>query len=174
MAKNSLKSMVFKTEEEDQSERLTSKVTVDKGIQMFLEAKATDWKPSTLKFKTQRLAVLSAAAPGNGVVFVEDLVPKFARRYRAHRQTQVTNPTVHHDEVAMKALTKWCVINEYVDRDPLANYKALPMKKADPKTRRPAEQWELDKVITVIEKRLSLEAWLPLPWRGNPLRRSSY
>lgn len=157
MAKYSLKSMVFKTEEEDQSERLTSKVTVEQGIQMFLEAKAQDWKPSTLAFNKQRLGMLKAAAAGNGVVYIEDLVPKFARQYRAHRQTQVHNPTVHHDEVVMKALTKWCVINEYVDRDPLVNYKALPMKKADPKMRRPAEQWELDKVITVIENRLSLE-----------------
>ena len=156
MTKNSLKNMVFKTEAEEQIERLSSKMTVDKGIQMFLKAKATDWKPSTLKFIKQRLAVLSAAASGNGVVFVEDLVPKFARRFRAHRQTQVTNPTVHHDEVAMKALTKWCTANEYIDRDPLANFQALPMRAANPKLRRPAEQWELDKVIKVIEN------WQPL------------
>lgn len=157
MAKNSLKSMVFKTEEEEQIERLTSKLTVDKGIQMFLEAKAKDWKPSTFNFNKQSLVMLSAAASGNGVMYMEDLVPKFARKFRVHRQTQVTNPIVHHDEVAMRALTKWCVMNEYIDRDPLANYQALPMKAADPKMRRPTEQWELDKVVRVIEKRLSLE-----------------
>lgn len=128
MAKYSLKSMVFKTEEEQQSERLPNKLTVEQGIQMFLKAKAQDWKPSNRTFNQQRLRVLNAAAKGNGVVYIEELVPKFARRYRTHRQTQATNTTVHHDEVAMKALTKWCVANEYIDRDPLANFQALPMK----------------------------------------------
>ncbi len=78
MAKNSLKSMVFKTEEEQQSERLPNKLTVEQGTQMFLQAKAQDWKPSTLAFNKQRLGVLNAAAAGNGVVYIEDLVPKFA------------------------------------------------------------------------------------------------
>ena len=157
MAKNSLKSMVFKAEEEERGERLASKLTVDNGIKMFLDAKEKDWKPSTTIFMKQRLAVLSAAALGNHVQYVEDLVPKFARRFRTHRESQVSKPTIHHDEVAMKALTKWCAVNELTDRDPLANFQALPMNQAKPQVRRPAENWELDRVVKAIEDQLSLE-----------------
>ncbi len=156
MTKIGSKNMVFKTEEEEHGERLSCKLTVDKGIELFLAAKSKKWKPSTRAFYQQRLAVLKAAASGNGAEYIEDLVPKFARRYRAHRQGQVSDPTVHHDEVAMKMLTKWCAANEHIARDPLAHYQALPMKEADPKVRRPAKQWELDKIVKVIEN------WLPL------------
>jgi len=85
------------------------------------------------------LTVLRAAASGNGAEYIEDLVPKFARKYRDHRQGQVPDPTVHHDEVAMKMLTQWCAANEHIARDPLSHYQALPMKEAD--TLRRGTEW---------------------------------
>lgn len=101
--------------------------------------------------------MLRAAASGNGVEYIEDLVPKFARMYRDYRQGQASDPTVHHDEVAMKMLTKWCAANEHIARDPLAHHQAIPMKQANPKLRRPAKPWELEKVLKVIDTWLCLE-----------------
>ena len=157
MAKSSLKNMVFRAEEDSAAEVAPGVMTVETGIRMFLEAGAEKWKPSKALSCRQRFAFLSVAAAGNDVEAVEDLSPKFARRLRAHRLGQVSGPTVHHDEVAMKMLTKWCAAHEYIARDPLASYQALPMAQAKPKACRPAERWELCKVVKVIENSHRME-----------------
>ncbi len=126
--------MVFLPEDE-QAPRPVGKMTVDAGVEALFADRAGDWKPSTQKFFRQRYVVLKAAAAANGVEYVEDLNVKFARRMRAMRLTQVSAPTVHHDETALKQLTAWCAGLEHIARDPLAHYKALPWKEAKPAVR---------------------------------------
>lgn len=144
------KSMVFLPEEE-QTTRPVGKTTVHEGIEALQAERAGSWKPATRNFYKQRYIVLRAAAVENGVEYVEDLSVKFARRMRAMRLTQVSAATVHHDEIALKQLTAWCAAQEYIARDPLAHYKALPWKEAKPAVRRPADRWEMDKIVREIE-----------------------
>lgn len=152
VSKSAVKSMVFLNEDDERgSQGLPIKLTVDKAIELFMADGKKRWKPSSENFYAQRFAVLRAVSAANRILYVEELKPRFARQMRDLRLTQVSGPTVHHDEVALKMLTKWCAAKEYLDRDPLASYQALPMKEAKPKARRPADQWELDKVVKVIE-----------------------
>ncbi len=50
MTKICPKNMVFKTEEEEHDERPSCKLTIDKGIELFLATKSKKWKPSTKIF----------------------------------------------------------------------------------------------------------------------------
>ncbi|MGC4044715.1 MAG: tyrosine-type recombinase/integrase [Armatimonas sp.] len=83
----------------------------------------------TVSFYRTQLRQLIQWAVGQKIP-LEEFGKRHLDRYLAERRQTVSRTTLRHDAVCMVAFAKWCSKNDYLDRNPLAEYEV----KAAPRT----------------------------------------
>jgi integrase len=125
-----------------------SGLTVDRAINVFLSEQSEALAANTLRKYRFMLSKLKGHSDAKGYVLLEQWTPMDVREFRGEWQVSVF--TASKNMAAVKSFFEFCLVNEWIGRNPARLVKNL-RGQADPKKRIPFSDAELKRMFDACE-----------------------